>query len=55
MRCGGEEKETNFICKRARGAVRRKMRVNGQVCRLLFRCDIMDKNYKNDNNDQDDH
>lgn len=54
MRCGGEEKETNFICKRAR-AVRRKMRVNGQVCRLLFRCDIMDKNYKNDNNDQDDH
>lgn len=29
------------------------MRVNGQVCRLLFRCDIMDIiSHKGDNKDQ---
>lgn len=39
-----KRRKTNFICKRA--WIRREMRVNGQVCRLLFRCDIMDKSHK---------
>lgn len=41
---GRKEKQISFA--NERGEKRDEMRVNGQVCRLFFRCDVMDKAHK---------